>query len=122
MTRTRSGSPAVPEFWARSWRANSVVNALLLGWRDRELVAPSTGLFASVRSNTHRAPIVPQMLGRGWHRRNEPASNRARRYGLKTVTTLRQAGRLRIACLVAGWIAVLAMIVVGCSGVVRGTA
>jgi hypothetical protein len=44
------------------------------------------------------------------------------RYGLKTVTTLRQAGRLRIACLVAGWVAVLAMIVVGCSGVVTGTA
>ncbi|CPB12311.1 Uncharacterised protein [Mycobacterium tuberculosis] len=30
ITRTRSGSLALFEFWARSWRAKSVVNALLL--------------------------------------------------------------------------------------------
>lgn len=62
------------------------------------------------------------MFGRGWHSRNEPATNRARRYGLKTVTTWRGAGRLRVAGLVTGCLAGLAMIVVGCSGVVNGTA
>ena len=46
----------------------------------------------------------------------------ANRYGLKTVTTWRQAGRLRVAGLATGIAAALAMIVVGCSGVTQGTA
>jgi hypothetical protein len=48
--------------------------------------------------------------------------NRARRYGLKTVTTGRRKLRLRVVGLVVGSLAGLAMIVVGCTGVTKGTA
>ncbi len=44
--------------------------------------------------------------------------HRVNRYGLKTVTTWRQAGRLRV----TGIAAALAMIVVGCSSLTQGTA
>ena len=48
--------------------------------------------------------------------------NRARRYGLKTVTTGRRTVRPRALALVAGTLAALAMIVVGCTGVTTGVA
>lgn len=48
--------------------------------------------------------------------------NRARRYGLKTVTSWRRAERLRVLGLVAGSLAGLTMIVVGCTDITKGTA
>jgi hypothetical protein len=48
--------------------------------------------------------------------------NQANRYGLKTVTTWRRAGRLRVVGLATGSLAGLAMIIVGCSSITQGTA
>ncbi|MBJ7340549.1 MAG: hypothetical protein JHC64_22795 [Mycolicibacterium sp.] len=48
--------------------------------------------------------------------------NQVRRYGLKTVTTWARARRLRLGCLVAGILAALAMVVVGCTSITSGTA
>lgn len=48
--------------------------------------------------------------------------NRANRYGLKTVTTWGRAGRPRVVGLVAGSLAGLAMIVVGCTSITQGAA
>lgn len=48
--------------------------------------------------------------------------NRAKRYGLKTVTTWGRARRLRVACLVTGSLAGLVMIVVGCTSITQGSA
>jgi hypothetical protein len=48
--------------------------------------------------------------------------NPARRYGLKTVTTWGRAGGLRVAGRAVGSLAGLAMVVVGCTSVTKGTA
>lgn len=48
--------------------------------------------------------------------------NGTTRYGLKTVTTWRQTGRLRTAGLVAGCLACVAMVIVGCTSITDGTA
>ncbi len=47
--------------------------------------------------------------------------NRAKRYGLKTVTTWGRARRLRVAGLVTGTLASLALIVLGCTSITQGT-